>query len=330
MRMISIVAVLLLGLSAQAKDLPILNGAMKTICEAAYLPLSNGNFKTVNTVLKRGKKLSFISHYGLEKDSNFITALDNNNGQPLFSIYTEGFRVVDMEITENSLWAVANSYTKETKLYRIDFFEDQAISIKNYPTHNLQADLGKYDKAYGLSSDDKFVYIAHGGIGLVKFDIKNEKPIDHIKSELNPGTSHRSYITDALVVRDKIFVGADNITYNFSNKTRAFEGYAILDRETLKLTKRIPINQKREALFEPKLFHNKSKDQIVMSTLHLHFVNRISSLSKSKIFVPEMRIFRYQKGKPIGLSDVTDSMITGCFKDDKELPPQFFPHSEKF
>lgn len=310
-------------------DSNLISGDMQSICEKAHIPLGNGNFKTVDTVVAQGEKLSFISHYSVEKDSNFITALDNQSGKVLFSVFLEGFKVADMEVRNEELWAVTNDGFKASELVRLSFFDGQVEAIKKYPTHNLSVEPEKYNKAYGLSVDEKSVYIAHGGLGIVRFDIQDEKPIEHINPDVNPGNSHRSYTTDLIVINDKLYLGMDNITYDFNSKTRAFEGYAILNKSDFKLVKRIPINQKREALFEPKLFYNKAKNEMIMSTWYLHFTNKLDKLEKSNLFVPERRIYRYKKGKPIGLASVKNGQITGCFRDDNELPAQSFAHTQK-
>jgi hypothetical protein len=328
MKFIRLLAVLLFscGLFAESK---IISGDLNKVCEKALFDLGNNNFKTVSTVFSQGKFISAVSTYGLEKDSNMLVFLDNNTGKSLFSLYMEDYRASDIKIEDNAAWIVANKlHAKDSRLYKVDFEKTQVMGIEHFPTHNETTELGKFDKAYGIDSDENFVYIAHGGLGLVSFSKEHLKPVKLRALGLNPNTSHRSYITDILVYEDKILMGADNITYDFNNKTRAFEGYAVLNRADQKLLKKIPINQKREALFEPKLFLSGS--DIVMKTMHLHFVNKAKDLLAADMFTPQKRIYRYTRGKPIGESFTVDGKILGCFKDDKNMPPRTFASSHKY
>ena len=113
----------------------------------------------------------------------------------------------------------------------------------------------------------------------------------------------------------------DNITYDFGDKTRAFEGMVLADQKTLKTQKIIWLNQKREALHEPSL--ERDGDVLYSQNLHIIFNYRIDKIEKLRSLNPNRRLYNFNRRALIGKPMVENKTITGCFREyysDNEKP----------
>ena len=294
-------------------------GGVQRLCERAYIDLGGGNFRMYPSVVAVDNNIVAVSTYGQELGTHQLWLMGRQHGELWQAIDFAKDKIVDLEFSQQELWVLTNDPKHRSRLHRLDLRQLPQIEKQSFPTIHLDIEWTTYSRAYGLGSDDDFVYIAHGNQGLVKFSKAWEKPTELFTNQVNPAGQQISYMTDVVVHDERVFAVWDNQTYDFGRQQRAFEGYQIFSKagQSLRL---LAIEQRREALFEPKLFIDQG--QMVMSTWTLHFVNPIEELLSRKSFQPRQRIYQYDGYKPIGLPFVKEGSIWGCFKDERELPPR--------
>ena len=214
----------------------------------------------------------------------------------------------------------------EGKIYIL--FADR-IQVRDSINYNLLHEFAtlkspianKYQAAWEIEILDDKIYMAHGSEHLVILNRATGKIIDKKKFDVQKKPSHRSILSGIEVYQNKIYMMFDNITYDFGDKTRAFEGMVLADQKTLKTQKIIWLNQKREALHEPSL--ERDGDVLYSQNLHIIFNYRIDKIEKLRSLNPNRRLYNFNRRALIGKPMVENKTITGCFREyysDNEKP----------
>lgn len=241
-----------------------------------------------------------------------IFDLDTKKRTDEFSI---DLKINDFVIIDHTIWAVSNR-----ELHQISLETNEVI--ESYPTSYTDLPLSsKYERAKAITKSGDLLYIANGERSLAVFDTSLLKLVNERKLSLPQVGTHRSWVTGLSIFEGKIYVGIDNITYNFSTKKRALEGIAIYDVNSLERLHIVSIRQNLEAYHEPKLFTYKGS--IISNNLFLYFFNDAKRLLKQKKITPQRRLYKFEAGVPIGtLTPYGDSFI-GCFSDRSRSGSKF-------
>ncbi len=170
----------------------------------------------------------------------------------------------------------------------------------------------KHQAASEIHIEGNNIYIAHGSLHLVIMDKKSGLTINQVKYDIQKKKSHISRLTGLEVHNNKIYMMYDNVTYDFGDQTRAFEGMLIVDKTSLKPIKQIWIKQSQEALHEPTL--NRDGNTLYSQNLHLIFNYNIDKLERLRTLRPNRRLYNFDNLKLIGKPIVKDRKISGCFK----------------
>lgn len=297
-------SILAFGSLAQANiNLPTEKEMFQKVCSQSILEYASGSFHTSQNIyyIHPQTKVKMIAR-SLGTDDSDLHIMTEQFG--LVSIMMRE-PILDFEAIGNFVWAIS-----KTTLYKIDLSRFRVVA--EFPNQIETQNPEKYEVAYGLTTFENKVFIANGSLGISVFDTKSEKFIQHLKPGLKqPNPKHISYATDVIVSQNKLIVIYDNATYDFVGKMRAYEGFAIYNIQSGLLEKLIPVDQKREAIFEPKLMIDQNK--VILSSMHLFFENQISNLLSSSMYNPQRRIYQYPNGKPLGTGFISNSQLFACF-----------------
>mgnify|MGYP000082502772 CR=1 FL=1 len=239
----------------------------------------------------------------------------NLSNKSLIKEFSLNIKVNDFEIMGENLWVLSNR-----ELHKVDL--ELGKVIESFPTsYNDYQDATKYEIAKAITKKDHLLFIANGERSLTVFDTQLLKLVDEKIFDLPQKGKHRSWATGLSIHNGKIFVGVDNITYNFSNKTRALEGIAIYDLETLKRDHIVTIRQNLEAYHEPRLFTYKGS--IISNNLFLYFFNDAKKLLTQKKITPQRRLYKFDSGEPVGSLMPYGNSFLGCFSNQSRSKTVF-------
>ena len=137
--------------------------------------------------------------------------------------------------------------------------------------------------------------------------------IKNVKFDVQKKATHESRLTGLEIFQDKIYMMFDNVTYDFGDKTRAFEGMLIVNKKDLKREKILWLNQKREALHEPSL--ERDGNVLYSQNLHLIFNYKIDKIDRMRSLNPNRRLYNFNNRKLVGTPIVKEKTIYGCFRE---------------
>jgi WD40 repeat protein len=224
-------------------------------------------------------------------------------------------RINDFEVLGNTLWAISNN-----ELHMIDLSSGQVMG--SFPTSYDDLEMNsKYEVAKAITSKDHLLYIVNGEKSLAIFDTDLLKITKERKFSLPQKGNHRSWATGISIFGDKLYVGVDNITYNFSTKKRALEGIVIYDIETLNRDHIVSVRQNLEAYHMPRLFTYKGS--IISNNLFLYFFNDAKKLLKQKKITPQRRLYQFDSGEPVGSLAPYGNTFVGCFSNQSRSKTVF-------
>ena len=215
-------------------------------------------------------------------------------------------RITDIELIEDKIFILTMDKFISLNLNDLskDFEFRTLPKNMNYKRHSY---------AKGFSFDESFFYIAHGEYGVIKtsrIDFLNKKILNPAVPQSS--NSQRSMITDVAGNNTNLFFVYDNITS--SSKNKAFEGMVILKKMNDKLEKIIPLNQKKEGYYLPKI--KITSTQIIMQNLYLIFKYDLNKIKQNRFLNPSQRIWNIENGKFTHRALVLDNLIAGCIKDN--------------
>lgn len=215
-------------------------------------------------------------------------------------------KITDLELAEDKIFVLTKDKFISINLH--DFSLD--FEFRTLP-ENMKYKRHSY--ATGFSLDETNIYIAHGEYGVVKTSRKNFSD----KMILNPAvpqssSSQRSMITDIVGNKLNLFFVYDNITSG--SKSKAFEGMVIWDKLNDQVEKIVPLNQKKEGYYLPKI--KITSTQIIMQNLYLIFKYDLNKIKKNRYLKASQRIWSVENGKLTHRAMILDDLIAGCIKDN--------------
>ncbi|MFK8137183.1 MAG: hypothetical protein AB8E15_02375 [Bdellovibrionales bacterium] len=267
------------------------------VCKESLIDLGNGNFRTTKPIVKIFEGISFIASQ-VSKNNSVLQSSSGLN-------FSSSHKITDFEVVNLDTILIL---TPEF-LFNLDPVSNTYRAMA--PTQTIVDSVGKYNFASGLAVKNSLAYIAHGELGISVVDLNLMKPILMIENDFNPGTTHRSLISDVEIAGNKLIAGVDNITYNFSDETRAFEGLAQFHLSNLSLSSLHRVNQKKEAYHLPKLYVD--GQNLIVHNMFLLFVHPLKRLKSEKLLQPVKRIYTYKFGKPVGRPFIQSGKLSACF-----------------
>ena len=271
------------------------------LCENA-LQYQNGNAKSDKIELFPGS----LNNYAIGKKVNngYFVDITNKDNELITSTKEQ---MLPKDLKEH-----------DSKIYIL--FADR-IQVRDALNYNLITEFptvkspitDKYQAAWELSIVEDKIFVAHGSRHLVIINRLNGKILDQKKYDVQKKASHRSMLTGIEIYQNKIYMMFDNITYDFGDKTRAFEGMVLAKQNDLKAQKVIWLNQNKEALHEPGL--ERDGEILYSQNLHIIFNYRIDRIEKLRTLRPNRRLYNFNRRALVGKPMVSNKTIEGCFRE---------------
>ncbi len=285
---------------------------MKFLLVLVALPVLASSYikKTCNKAYSEGTPTNKIEMTE-GQNKQFVYGKDRNEGY--------FFDVVENDtLKERILTEYLPLDTKENDGYIYTLFANQII-VRDALTLNVVMKIkttknsitNKHQAASELHIVDNNIYVAHGSLHLVVIDKKSGSIINNTKYDVQKKPSHVSRMTGIEVYNGTIYMMFDNVTYDFSDQTRAFEGMLNVDLKTLKPTKQIWINQRVEALHEPSL--QRDGENLYSQNLHLVFNYKVKNLNRLRTLRPNRRLYNFDNFKLLGSPIISQGKIKGCY-----------------
>ena len=265
--------------------------------------------------VKVNKPILKVDQDKLYMSSRFgdIKSFDLKTNQ-LIQEFSINEKINDFTVTSETIWAITNH-----SLLKIDI--ESGDILKEFPTSLEAVKSTKYEVAKAMTQKDHLLYIANGERSIALFDPQLEKIVNEKRLELPQENAQRSWATGISIAQDYLYLGIDNITYNFSTKKRAFEGIAIYNRFTLERVHIVSVRQNLEAYHMPRLFTY--KNSIISNNLFLYFFNDAQKLLKQKKITPQRRMYQFSAGKPFGTLTPYGDHFIGCFNSESRSRATF-------
>ena len=242
--------------------------------------------------------------FGLtRKFGGFIDFFNENKNEVSFTMNFDK-RIYDLQEDEEYIYALTKD--RVLKINKISKKVQEMRTLESPP-------LKRKEFALEIELIHHKIYVAHGSHHLVVLDKDSGEILTKKNFSLpHHSNGHQSALTGLVKFEDRLLLSFDNITYDFANKRRAFEGLVVADIETLKQEKAIQINWKREALADPSLDIYEGK--LYSQNLEILFQYDLNRAIQSKVFKPNKRYHSLNKSTILGRAFVQDGKIKGCFQ----------------
>ena len=216
--------------------------------------------------------------------------------------------VNDIKVSGNNLIVLSNT---DIIIYDLETLKE----IRSSRTLDEGQQYSKYNKAYEAYIDNDSLYIAHGEAGVIKYELSTLTKLAVINPKFKqPTTALRSLVSGVAGTGSYLYLGVDNVNYDFGRDKRAFEGIGIYNLKMKKLEKSISVNQRQEAYHMPSL--QVVGSDLWINNLHLYFQHDLKKLHKTKRYLnPDLRVYSYTPGYLVGRALLKGKTFYGCFFD---------------
>lgn len=254
----------------------------------------------------------------IESNANKVLFLYSSGGYSIITISDfngEGTSEIRVKQTVNDIKVSGNDLVVVSDTNIILYDLETLKEVRTRRTLDEGQQYSKYNKAYEAYIHNDDLYIAHGEAGVIKYELSTLAKLTIINPKFKqPTTALRSLISGVTGNGTYLYLGVDNVNYDFGRDKRAFEGIGIYNLKMNKLEKAISVNQNQEAYHLPSL-------QIVgsdlwINNLHLYFQHDLKKLHKTKRYLnPDLRVYSYTPGYLVGRALLKGKAFYGCFFD---------------
>lgn len=233
----------------------------------------------------------------------FIHNLDSGE-KDLISF--ENTKIVDILIDNKRV-----IYLSQSKFIVVD----RLTGSKLFESLTLPDELsyGKSALATAVKQRKDLLYVAHGTYGVNVYRAETLEYLNTIPLQVTQTESfHVSEVTGIEIKDNTLYMAVDDVT--LATDSKAYEGLVLYDLVLKKFTKEIPVNQRREAYYKPRLYIE--KDEMFVTNLNLIFRHEIKKIRSHRYMKPTRRVWKYPEGRLIGRSFIKKNKVYGCFYND--------------
>ena len=172
------------------------------------------------------------NHYFLQKNKFF--SLSNNGGEGTDSLSIDEY-AVDFLVKENSLWTLGKN------LIERDLMTGEVLN--KYPT--APKEFSGMGKAKGFHQLGDKIYIAHGYLGLVVFDLSQRK---FVHTDRFNAKKHRGYPSELVSISGE---SPSQLFIAMSSWRKGFEGIAVYNASSKRVVHKMAYDKRRSGNVGP-------------------------------------------------------------------------------
>ena len=273
------------------------------LCKKAKLEEGN----TAKTLIKEIEASDNFVIVGFSDRNDAVISINNLAGEEIVKLNLKG-EIRDIKLENEIVYILIGTELRVYDISQLKFVSNIRTLPENY-------EYTKYIIPFELTVSENKIFIAHGEIGIIQVAKENlviEKVLNIIVPQ--PHSGHRSLFSGVAFNNDQLFIGVDNITYDFGKKKRAFEGVVVFDLEKNKNTKVISVNQRQEAYHEPSMIFSDRK--LYINNLNLYFEHGLKNIMNTRRYLrPDKRIYNFKPGYLVNKGFIKNGHMHGCFEE---------------
>lgn len=263
----------------------------------------NGNMmKTYLQFIKADNKEVYFVFY---RNRTSVVSINDLNTSNEYLMSFEQEKVVDILIEQDRiLFLTPTKFVVVDRQSRNKIFE--SATLPSYLSY------GRNALATGVKRVGDRLYVSHGIHGVTRYDAHNLGYLGLVKPKVTqPQPFHISAVTGLEIHNNILYMAMDDVTLVTDSK--AFEGLVLYDLKSKSFVREIPVNQRREAYYKPRLYIE--GDELFVTNLNLIFRHRINQVYTDRYMNPYYRIWKYPNGELVGRSLILNEKVYGCFHD---------------
>jgi hypothetical protein len=209
--------------------------------------------------------------------------------------------VVDVVRRGDDLWILTSSGLEKW---------DLATGTRRgtFDSHPNPTRAGLHEHATGLVPAGDALYVSHGRLGVVRFDLRRERfdrwlPLNDLQAPLE------SMATGIARSEDRLFVVMDNFSLSNPGEKVAFRGIVTVD------PKRFQIVKRQEILDPGATSITVNGDALVVGFYGILWKYSIDTLAREAMPEPETRFWRFPDGAPVGRPAMDERYFYTCFSE---------------